>query len=830
MTKHRLFFKFLSAVLCACMLLTACAGTSAAPKSYKKVFTLSDTEAVTMSAAADYLLTEAAKYNKNVPSREDLIDNFSGLKETDKAPRNQVLSMVSRAFGSLPAPTGNNARIAPKSVDLSKVPEWLQEDLEKLNAAGILAESDLSPTVSSGTADLNTNDKDAISEPSDDAITDGSAQKDTAAGAAGKDTSGDAGKEDVMTGQELKNIVRRIYALYGTNLKDDFYTAINKNALDTKEIPAGETDAGGTYDQRIIVQNQINSIIKKIVDGSGYAPDSKEAKIKAFYDSAVDFNKRNALGAKPIQKYIDAIDKASDLSELTEAQVLSIKEIASGGLISFMYINDPRHTQKIIPTLMPPMEPMEPMDLDDMKAHYIKLLMLTGETEREASEHVKAYFELQQTIGKAENITFEPEYVTLKVLQEMLPGIDVKAILTAGGDEIPNEICIMSASLFKAFGKLMQDQKNMPAIKTLLKLNIINETYAYLSHDFLDAYSEYNQLALGERPSNSTPEEIAYAMVQNTLGDYIDQLYVKQYFSKEAKEAVEKMVQEFIQVYKSRIEKLDWMSAETKAAAIRKLDNMKFFIGYPDTWDHTIDQLEITDNYFQNQINALKLVMQRNRNHAESQNRGERKADMKIPVATVNAYYDQHTNTMCFPAGILQAPAFDVNTSLEENLGGIGATIAHEISHAFDNQGAKFDENGLQKDWWAKADYEKFQALCQNTERFYDGWESAPGIAISGSQTLGENIADIGGVACALEVLKKTEKPDYDKFFRAYAQGWLKCTTRERSKSLAEIDEHSPGNLRVNRVLSNFKEFYDTYQIGPEDGMYVPEAERIHIW
>lgn len=813
-------------------------------------------ELLTLGKAADFLLTAAAKYNKNLPSREELMDNFIGLGENDELPRLQALIMVSRAFGELPEPKGNAARLAPEAVDLSQVPEWAQEELGILKKGGVLAQSDLDAALGNSdemgqsdagagqmgaqAADPAGGRKETLGADSDQVMTDriDPGASDSVEGESGASAEASNPQETKQsggtTGKDLKILLNRIYALYGTNLNDDFYTAVNQNALLNKEIPAGETDAGGLYDQTITVQKQVDGIIKEIVEGSGYAPGSREQKIKDFYESAVDFQKRNQLGAEPLRKYLNAIDSASNLKELSEAQVLSLRETASGGFLAIAYMGDMRDSRKIIPTLMPP---AEPMDDEEMEQLNIRLLVLSGESEEEAAAHSKAYREWMEALaeyapapedyGDPSKIT---RYVTLKELQDLLPGMDVKAIIEASGDEIPTEFCLMSPTLFEGFGALMQDEKYLPAIRTALKLNLLNANYTNLSKDFIDAFDAYNQKTMGQSPSNSTPEEIAYAMVKNSLGTEIDRLYAERYFSAEAKKGVEDMIKQFISVYKERIQKLDWMGEETKKAAIEKLDSMKFFIGYPDRWDDTLDQLEVTDHYFENQVAVAKLTQQRNREEAAAKNEGRQKTDMRIPVATVNAYYDQFTNTMCFPAGILQVPSYDVNASLEENLGGIGATIAHEITHAFDNNGAKYDKNGQPNNWWSPEDEQKFQELCGRAVAFYDGFEAAAGIPINGEQTLGENIADIGAVACALEVLKKMENPDYDKFFRAYAEGWLKCTTRARAESLAEVDEHSSSNLRVNRVLSNFQEFYDTYGIQPGDGMYVPAGDRIQIW
>ena len=851
--KRRIIPCLLAGVLAFSLMLGAC---SAKPETQKKeaAVRVEDEEVVTMEKAADYLICAAAGYNRNLPSKDELTDNFLGLTGKDHAARIQVLVMVSKAFGELPKPVGNSARLAPSDVDLSGVPEWGLEEIKKLKEAGVLVQSDLGNTSNSaegGSAagmpesDTSGSEKSESETQTDAAQTDGAVSetdqvKDEVQKSddkKGEASAAEAKPGGTVTGKELKTMVRRIYALYGTDLKDDFYTAVNKKDLDTKKIPGGETDAGGTYDQRILVQKQVSTIIKEIVEGDGYAPGSMEQKIKDFYKSAADFKTRNALGAEPLRKYLEAIDKAKSVKQLSDAQILSLREIGSGSLINIMYMTDTRDTQKTIPTLLPAVEPEEGQTDASLEKLNKKLLVLSGESEAEAKAHVKAYQKLKQAVKEYDpgvedktDAGADVRYVKLEELQKLFPGFDIKALLEAGGNDSSGEFCLMTPAMFEGFVCLLQDEQYLPAVNTALKLNLITSNYTNLSRDFLDAFEVYDQETIGETPSENTDAEIASAMVQNSLGAYIDRLYAKRYFSAEAKKTVEDMVQQFVRVYKARIEKLDWMSDATKKAAVDKLDNMKFFIGYPDRWDDTLDSLEITDSFFDNQVAVSKLNEQRNRKEAAARNRGELENYMKIPVADVNAYYDQYSNTMCFPAGILQAPAFDVNASFEENLGGIGATIAHEITHAFDNTGAKFDAQGLQNDWWGEKDYKEFQALCKKAAAFYDGWESAPGVPVNGTQTLGENIADIGGMACVLEVLKSTENPDYDAFFRAYTRGWLKCTTRARAESLAEIDEHSPSNLRVNRVLSNFQEFYDTYNIKEGDGMYVAPEERISIW
>lgn len=751
-------------------------------------------DSIKAGKAATYLLKAADDYNKKI-SRKDLL---KGMKAEKKLTRMQGIIMISRAFGTLPKPEGNNLRLSDKNVRFKDVPKSGKAAVRNLTRGGIL---------------VNTK-------------------------------SGKLKPNAVMSKQELVTLVRRIFTLYGTNPKDDFYASINKNDLDHKKIPPGETEGGGTADLNQKVNKQVEGLIMEIVNGSGYKKGSMEQKIKDFYYSALNMEARNALGAKPLKKYLDAVDQAGNLKELSRSQILSVKEINSGGLFSIMYMNDYRNPQKMIMMAGSVIEPTmskgayENPENEERKA-YVKLntalLKLSGESTAAAEKHVKELLALEKQalkyLPKDSDYTDSSkinEIVTVAELQKLMPGIEVKELIEAGGNKIPAEINIQSPKLFKGVAKLLQKKENQDAFKTALKLNIITENYRNLSDDFRIAFQQYNQQIMGEEPDDSSAEEVASALVSDAMGDYIDRLYVEKYFSKEAKADLEKLVRQFIEVYKERIQKLSWMSETTKGKAIEKLDGMKFIIGYPEQWSNSLDKLNITDNYFENQVAVSKLASERFREKAEGI--VDKSGEIGMPLTMVNAYYNQFTNTMAFPAAILQAPNYDVNASLEENLGAIGTVIAHEITHAFDNNGAKYDKNGLETNWWTTEDYAAFQKLCDRTADFYEGYESAPGIKINGKKTLGENIADIGAVACALEVLKKTENPDYDKFFQSYARSWLKVTTRSYLKSLQQADEHSPGNLRVNRVLSNFDEFYKTYEIKSGDGMYVPKAQRINIW
>ena len=212
------------------------------------------------------------------------------------------------------------------------------------------------------------------------------------------------------------------------------------------------------------------------------------------------------------------------------------------------------------------------------------------------------------------------------------------------------------------------------------------------------------------------------------------------------------------------------------------------------------------------------------------QNDAPDKSEWIMTPFTVNACYNPSANDITFPAAILQSPLYDVNASWEENLGGIGYIIAHEITHAFDNNGAKFDENGSAADWWTAEDYAAFRQKCQAVAEWYDGQEAYPGIACSGVLTISENVADLGAAKCIVAAAKKLDHPDLDKLFRAVANTWASTTSRQMREYLAETDVHAPDKLRCNRVLQTLSEFYTTYGIRPGDGMWTAPETRVSVW
>ena len=634
--------------------------------------------ALTRGEAAQALLSAAQDYNPGV-QRSDILKGYpdGSLALDGTLTRAQALVMLTRAFGGFAVPVGDNARMALPAGSLTNVPAWAAEELSSVLAAGL--------------------------------------------------ADGDA--NEAMSAEALSALLRRAYAAKGTNLRDDYYAAVNKSWLDGSDIPAGLSINGPFYGLSLTVNEQIAALIREI-DAHEQTPGTAEAKIKALYDCVMDAEGRERAGVAPIQKYLDAIENAKTLGEL----------------------------------------------------------------------------------------------------KTLLPNVDLDAVLTASGIENAERIMVSDVGALKAAAALYDDA-HLALLKTAARLALLQSVATSLNQGFMDAYFDFvlGYYGVDARQSN---EQIAAQQVQALLADYLSRAYVDEYFSAKAKSDVEEMIGEFIAIYKERILAQDWMSAETKAKAVKKLDTMGVKVGYPDSWESCLDRAEIKSpaeggSFFSNVI-AIQMAM--TQDVLAHQNDAPDKSEWIMTPFTVNACYNPSANDITFPAAILQSPLYDVNASREENLGGIGYIIAHEITHAFDNNGAKFDENGSAADWWTAEDYAAFRQKCQAVAEWYDGQEAYPGIACSGALTISENVADLGAAKCIVAAAKKLDHPDLDKLFRAVANTWASTTSRQMREYLAVTDVHAPDKLRCNRVLQTLPEFYTTYGIRPGDGMWTAPETRVSVW
>ncbi|MBH5319689.1 S-layer homology domain-containing protein [Paenibacillus sp. GSMTC-2017] len=781
--------KFLSLLLAIAMVLSVS----------QSVYAEETSPPATRGDIVDTLLSAADAYNAGI-KKEAIIqgDTEGDLRENEPAKKIEALVMLSRAFGKLPEPVGHDLRIGTFGVKFTDVPTWAKGDIDKLAKAGVLT----------GKAD------------------------------------GTLGVKDTITITELQTIIARVWALEGSHLNDDFYGAINKQWLDKSTIAAGEFTSDGFAE----LQKQNNDNIEKMINelaGKQAAKGTKEQKLSDFYATALDTKNRNEQGIEPIQKYVTAIDGAKTLNELVQADLSIEKEIGLSTLFQFTIIGDAKNSSQnalYYNGLSTGLDRSSLVQKDaKAKEAYInyltKILVLTGEKESEAKARVEKVYDMEHNLA---SVSLEPHEqmdvskiynpYTMEQFDDLFKDVDMKKTLELMKINKADKVIVMDLKLAQKGAELMTET-NLEVLKAYSKVQLLSSTGRLLSDGFRDASNEFATALYGVS-GEKTDQEIAVSNTTNTMSGYLEQMYIEKYFSPEAKKDVEQMVEKLIATYEKRIKALDWMSENTKTKAIKKLETMIVKIGYPDQWDTTLDAVAIKTyndggSLFSNTFAVTNAYL--NNVKAELGKPVDR-TTWSTRAFTVNAFYNPLNNEIMFPAGILQAPFYDVSAKPEQNLGAIGMIIGHEISHAFDNNGSAFDEHGNATNWWTDEDFKKFKEKNQNVIDFYNGIEIIPNILNDGLLTQSENVADLGGMAASLQVVSELSTPDYKAYFESNAKTWRFTTTKEITAYLSTIDVHSANKVRANRTIMNFEQFYETYGIKAGDGMYVAPEDRVSIW
>ena len=677
--------------------------------------------ALTRQEAAEMLVQAADDYHRGVKT-EDILKGYpdGNLDLRGTLTRAQALVMLDRAFGGLPAPVGDHARTAAGMQGFSDAPVWGGEELSRVLSSGIVA-----------------GEADGLLHP-----------------------------DAPVTRENLQTLLSRVYALEGTNRKDDFYETVNKTWLDSSDIPAGLSVNGPFYGLSLTVTEQVAKLISDIA-AKPQTPGTPEAKIKALYDTVMDVEARETAGVAPIQEYLDAIETAKTLSELIDVECRLQKELGLSTILGFGLTSDFEDSNRKVVAFSSFGASMTKdfyengtqEQKDAYLAYLTKLLTLSGLSEQAATERARLVYAAEAKVAKA---SYDPqEYGDVDKInniykrsdiQRQFSKISLAKVYEASGLAPSDRILVTDPGAMRAAASYFNDA-DLATLRALSRTAILMSVGGCLNQGFIEASVEFTKAYYGIDMTQTT-EQIAAQQVQGLLADYLGRAYVEAHFSEKAKQDVEEMIHEFLEIYKTRIEALDWMSDATKQKAICKLDTMKIKVGYPDSWETYLDNADIKSpseggTFFSNVISIQASAKEKT---LAEQNTPVDKTDWLMEPFTVNACYSATSNDITFPAAILQKPLYDVNASREENLGGIGYIIAHEITHAFDNNGAKFDENGNAANWWTEQDYAAFQQKCLQVANWYDGQEVCPGVSCSGVLTISDNVADLGAMQCILEV------------------------------------------------------------------------------
>lgn len=600
-------------------------------------------------------------------------------------------------------------------------------------------------------------------------------------------------------------------------------------------------------------REQLKGLIEEIASKPA-ANGSVEQKIKDLYNLAMDSSKLNNDGYNPIAEDLKKLGELKNSSDIVKI----LPEMMQSGLNPYfsVYVDaDPMESSDyLIQTYQGGISLDEReyyIDTDEhttqirdkYKKHVVKMFQLSGFAEADATKAMGAVMTIETRLAKAayDQIKLRDPHanynkMSFSELQKLIPGIEWKVFFEGLGVKNLKEISISQKESMIEVAKIISSESITNQI-AYLQWKLIDGTASYLSDEINAQNFDFYGKTLSGKKEQSPRWKRAVSNVDGVLGEAVGQMYVKKYFPAEAKERMLKLVTNLQESLGQRINSLVWMGDSTKIKAIEKLNTFHVKIGYPDKW-RSYDNLDIQkDSYWANIKRANKFEYEF---MLSKVGKSVDKDEWFMTPQTVNAYYNPSTNEICFPAGILQYPFFDMNADDAFNYGAIGVVIGHEMTHGFDDQGCQFDKDGNLKNWWTDEDKKKFDARANGLADFFDAIEVAPGVKANGKFTLGENIADHGGLQVSYQAFKNATKnaalPTIDgftpeqRFFLSYANVWAGNIRPEEILVLTKSDPHSLGKWRVNGALPHIQAWYDAFNIKPTDPMYVKPENRVSIW
>lgn len=655
---------------------------------------------------------------------------------------------------------------------------------------------------------------------------------------------GTIGAADLLTLEQVETLCDRIERYNGP--AGDFYNYVNSKWIANVTLEGGMSK----YSDADRLAQNINSYMadyifslysRKYNNGEKFDDNSNEKKIIDVYSAAADMDTRNRIGLSPIMPIIGEIGAARSISEITSVMA-KVGQMGFGTAFPIGVDTNIYNSAEYLPAIYTGYTGGEAELIKDKSyaegyRDYIKRLFeIAGETPEASYKMADDATELCKelaaaNIGDSADISTVVKICDMQKLKTIFKNIDIQRYFKEYG------FCdIKNAAVYSIPYALAADElftpENADKIKSYLKASVLDSSAMYLTTETFGAYVDFQNNTFGSS-LDLIPSDMAFGIVEELLGWELGAMYIDTYFPENSRTLVTEITNKITEEYEKLINSSTRLTPQTRAAAVGKLKTLRVNAAYPDGIAGYRDDAFVTRST-NDGGNIMEYKMNKARNrysyYAELIKKDEAAYSdgWSIYPHTVNAMYDPVSNSITVPAGLLQPPYFDPSAEFEENLGGIGSVIAHEISHAFDSVGAQFDRNGNLFGWWTETDYNAFEQVCQKVAEEYDMVVTPVG-NIDGKLTLNENLADIAGMSCILS-LAGNDNPKLDKLFEAYARVWRTKSTESYDRLMLRTDSHSPAKVRVNRVLSNFDEFIDTYNITEGDGMYLPEENRIRIW
>ena len=614
------------------------------------------------------------------------------------------------------------------------------------------------------------------------------------------------------------------------NYIDNYYEYINKETIKDKEDGWSYID-----DINKEISNDANNIVKEIINNP---TTSEEKNIKEFYNEYLNIEFRNKNGLKDLELYIDKINKTTNINDFIAEAIKLEKELSIELLMSKSIMKDFKSGKNILYITPIPMDYGYSSDYysnetlttvkNNFKLYNNKLLREYGYTAGEALDITNQiddfYTNLANNSLKQDDLLNTEKYYNIidkSALSKIYTNLDINKYFNELGLSKIDKLSLVDEKSYQELNKYLTNN-NLSLWKNIATIKIL-QTYAeYTTENYETIFTKLNKNLLGKE---YTREETAYDLIKQIYPNEISKNYNNKYLSDDTKNYISNLTNEIIKEYEDMIN-TSWMDNETKSKAVTKLNNIKINIG-------TSYIKDLSSYYdFNSNISLVKNIINLNKVvRAESYEMLDTTTTTNaLPDYTFNAYYDVTSNSINILTGSTKVIK-DINNKYE-NLGSIGFIIAHEISNAFDNNGSKFDENGLLSNWYTTSSQEKYQEIQNKVIDYYNNYEIIHNVSNNGTRTIGENIADLGAMECITNILirNNANKKDYQTTYESFAKVWANNYSKSTKVLQSLIDTHSPNEIRVNGVLSSTERFYETYKIDSKDLMYIEPEKRVNIW
>lgn len=657
--------------------------------------------------------------------------------------------------------------------------------------------------------------------------------------------------QELRSGIDLTNLDNSVRP------QDDFFSYacggwMKKNPLPAAYSRYGSFDVLGEDNNK-----RINGILKELLSGS-YAKGSTEQKLSDLYKLSMDEARRNKEGVQPLMPLLNKMEKAKTTADLFKIQLELVPMGDSEFIGTYVAADEKNAKQNILYVAQSGLtlrqkeyyldtDPATTAIREAYKKHIVNMFKKFGFSESAAQKKMQNIMKLETELAKVSKSNTElrdPEAnyhkMTYAEFNKKYPHIQLEKQLLAAGVNLNyvKDLVVGQPEFVEGADKLISNLT--PAeFRDYMEWGQIMSAAGYLSEDIAAENFNFFGKTMSGRKENHPLWKRSTSQVEGQMGQALGKIYVEKYFPASSKERMKTLVANLQKALANRIKEQDWMSEETKKNALDKLNSFYVKIGYPDKWIDLSDlHIDPAKSYYANIEECRRFWNKWNIDTKVG--KPVDKDEWQMDPQTVNAYYNPTTNEICFPAGILQVPFFDPTADDAFNYGAIGVVIGHEMTHGFDDQGRHYDKDGNMKDWWTASDGENFNKRADMYADFFSNIKVLPDLNANGRFTLGENLADHGGLQVAFEAYKEATKnnelktidgltPD-QRFFIAYSQVWAANITEAEIRNRTKSDPHSLGRWRVNGALPHVNMFYDAFGVTPTDKMFIPAEQRLKLW